>query len=95
MNKKPKKKPKFWVLANCPIRTVHQGQTREECDRWAKENREYYRSIGSSLCVIENKPLVKKKPVRAKRGKASPKSTVPENYVTGGPWAETGRKERR
>jgi len=51
-----KQKPKFRVLANCPIRTVHQGPTRAECETWAKKNREYYRALGSMLCVIENEP---------------------------------------
>ncbi len=87
-----KKKTKFRVLANCPLRTVHEGPTRAECEDWAKKNRSYYRSIGSSLCVIGDEPLIRKKPAHLKGTKDIPKSTVPEDYVTGGPWTEVGRK---
>jgi hypothetical protein len=88
------KKPeaKFLVLANCPLRTVHKTETRAEGERWAKKNREYYRSMGSSLCVIANKPLVRKKPAKRKKA-APPISTVPEGLVTGGTWTEVGRKD--
>lgn len=86
------KKEKFLVLANCPIRTVHKVESRAEGERWAKKNREFYRSMGSSLCVIANKPLVRKKPAKRKKP-APPISTVPEGYVTGGTWKEVGRKD--
>lgn len=86
------KKAKFLVLANCPIRTVHKTESRAEGERWARKNREYYRSMGSSLCVIANKPLVRKKPIKRKKA-APPISTVPEDMVTGGTWTKVGRKE--
>lgn len=85
-------KDKFLVLANCPLRTVHKTETRVEGERWAKRNRESYRAMGSSLCVIANKPLVRKKPAKARKPPA-PISTVPEDYVTGGTWKEVGRKD--
>jgi hypothetical protein len=85
------KKDKFLVLANCPLRTVHKTETLAEGERWAKRNRESYRAMGSSLCVIANKPLVKKPAKR--KAPAPPISTVPEDYVTGGTWKEVGRKE--
>jgi hypothetical protein len=88
-----KKQAKFLVLASGPLRTVHKVESLEEGKRWAKNNREYYKAIGSALCVMANEPPPRKKPKRKAIKKDVPRSTVPEGYVTGGTWTEVGRKE--
>lgn len=54
------KKPVFVVLANCPIRIVHEAETRVACERWAAKNRGQYRAMGSSLAVVKDEPLVRR-----------------------------------